>query len=290
MKFITMKYIGIILFPALLMFCSISSAQAAEHTADMDKVLAAQSDKTKSRYDDRNPKETLTFFGIKPGMTVVEVLPGGGWYSKILIPYLGPEGRLIGADYAYDMLPKFGFYSAEALDKRKIWASTWPAEARTWYGKEGATVAAFVLGSLPADMKGQADVVLFIRALHNLNRFEPDGAYLTTALKEAYAALKPGGILGVVQHEAREDMPDDWAQGSKGYLKKSQVIDKVTKAGFELVGESEINQNPEDQPTTDDKVWRLPPAYATSREDAALREQFAAIGESNRMTLKFRKP
>ncbi|MGI9230067.1 MAG: class I SAM-dependent methyltransferase [Gammaproteobacteria bacterium] len=256
----------------------------------LDEVLAAQSEDIQARYVYRNPKATLEFLGVKPGMTVVEVLPGGGWYSKILIPYIGPEGALIGADYPYDMLPKFGFYSDEQLAKRKTWTTDWPVEAGSWYDRDAADVSAFVLGTLPAELHGKADVILFIRALHNLHRFENDGGYFTTTLREAYAVLKPGGILGLVQHQAAEDMPDDWAQGGKGYLKKSLVIAKLTEAGFEFIDESPINHNPKDQPTTDDIVWRLPPNYFTSRKDAELHAKYEAIGESNRMTLKFRKP
>jgi predicted methyltransferase len=110
------------------------------------------------------------------------------------------------------------------------------------------------------------------------------------ALEDAYNVLKPGGVLGVVQHHARDDMSDEWANGSHGYMKKQFVIDRVVAAGFELVAESDINANDKDQPSHDDIVWRLPPTYATSRDNEELKATYAAIGESNRMTLKFRKP
>jgi predicted methyltransferase len=128
--------------------------------------------------------------------------------------------------------------------------------------------------------------------LHNVWRFQSEGKgdYLDMALKDAYNALKPGGVLGVVQHHARDDVSDEWANGSHGYMKKQFVIDKVVAAGFEFVAESDINANPKDQPSDDDVVWRLPPTYATSGDDEALKAKYAAIGESNRMTLKFRKP
>ncbi len=259
-------------------------------TTGLDAVLAAQPDEVRARYDQRHPKETLEFFGIQPGMTVVEALPGGGWYSKILLPYLGAEGRLIGANYAHDMWPKFGFFDQEFIDSMATWTTDWPEQAQAWRGENGASVEAFDFGSMPDAFAGQADAVLFIRALHNLARFDSDGGYLTTALNDAHRVLKPGGIVGVVQHEARADMPDEWADGSRGYLKRQFVIDRVTAAGFEFVGASEVNQNPNDQPTTDDIVWRLPPTLATSGEDPELRAQMEAIGESNRMTLLFRKP
>lgn len=258
--------------------------------ASLDDILAAQSDEMKARYTWRHPKETLEFFGIQPGQVVVEALPGDGWYTKILIPYLGGSGKLIGVNYADTMWSKFGFMNDEQLAKLKTWTTDFPAGAQEWRGDAGAPVDAFVFGQLPEAMHGTADAVVLIRALHNLARFENDGAFLTNALADVFAVLKPGGIVGIVQHEARADMPDDWANGNAGYLKRSYVIEKMQAAGFELVGESEINQNANDKPTTEEFVWRLPPNYRTSEDDAEKKAAMDAIGESNRMTLKFRKP
>ncbi len=258
--------------------------------ADLDAILAAQPEEAQARYPYRHPKETIEFFGIEPGMTVVEALPGGGWYTKILLPYLGSEGHLIGVDYPLAMWSEFGFFDDKFIEGKKIWASTWTEEAKGWRGANGPEVSAFVFGAMPEEMAGTADAVLFIRALHNLARFESNGGYLTTALSDAYNILKPGGIVGVVQHHARDEMPDEWADGSRGYLKKGFVIDKMKEAGFELVAENDINANPQDQPTEEDIVWRLPPSLNTSKENPELREQMQAIGESNRMTLLFRKP
>ena len=143
---------------------------------------------------------------------------------------------------------------------------------------------------MPESRAGTADVVFLVRVLHNLANFEEEGGYLTAALADSFAVLKPGGTLGVVQHQAREEMSDAFADGSHGYLKKSFVIAQAEKAGFELVAESDINANPLDQPGEDDIVWRLPPTLATSAEDPELKAQLSAIGESHRMTLKFRKP
>jgi predicted methyltransferase len=264
----------------------------AEPAADdrLDTVLAAMPDAHQARYVHRHPKQTLEFFGVLPGMTVVEALPGGGWYSQVLVPYLGAEGRLIGANYASDLWPKFGTFDQDFINSMQTWVTDWPEQAQAWRGDDGASIEAFEFGSLPAALQGQADAVLLIRALHNLARFEADGGYLTTALNDVHRVLKPGGVVGVVQHEARPDMPDEWASGANGYLKKQFVIDQMAEAGLEFVEGSAINENPSDQPTTDDIVWRLPPSYATSSEDPELRAEVDAVGESNRMTLKFRKP
>lgn len=253
-------------------------------------VLDAQAEDTKARYPYRHPAETLDFFGIAPGSVVVEALPGGGWYSKILVSYIGSEGALVGVDYAHDMFPLFGFFTEEQLEARATWAVDWVAGTAEWGVENGAPVSAFVFGSMPDEMKGTADAVLFIRALHNLARFEVDGQYLTAALQNAFDVLKPGGVVGVVQHHAREDMPDEWAGGRNGYLKYSFVVERMKAAGFEFIGASDINANDLDQPIGDDRVWRLPPSLVTSRDDPELRQEMLAIGESNRMTLKFRKP
>ncbi len=266
-------------------------AADAESASDrLETVLAAQPEDIKERYEYRHPQQTLEFFGIEPGMTVVELLPGDGWYSRILVPYLGAEGKLIGGNYAHDMWPRFGFFEQSFIDSMETWVQDWPHQAQEWQGEDGASIAAFELGSFPPEMQGTADAVLAIRALHNLARFEDDGDYLTAALSDVFEVLKPGGIVGVVQHKARDEMPDDWADGNAGYLKEQFVIDRMTAAGFEFVSSSDINENPKDQPTTEDIVWRLPPSLQTSAEDEQLRAQMEEIGESNRMTLMFRKP
>ncbi|PCI69454.1 MAG: methyltransferase [Gammaproteobacteria bacterium] len=265
------------------------------HAVKLDKVLASQPDKTKSRYDARHPQQTLAFFEIKPGMTVLEALPGGGWYSKLLLPYLGTKGTLIGVDYAIDMYPKFGFFSKEDLKKKETWVNDWTEKAKGWKIdgweiEEYANIKAYNFGSVSDDLKGKVDAVVFIRALHNLAKFESDGGYLTTALSDAYNALKPGGILGVVQHQIPESADDKGANGSRGYLKKSFLISAMEKSGFEFVASSDINLNPKDKPSAKDIVWRLPPSFATSGKDEKKKAGYKAVGESNRMTLKFRKP
>jgi predicted methyltransferase len=126
----------------------------------------------------------------------------------------------------------------------QTWATDWPQQAQEWRGDGDAPVEAFVFGAMPERLEGQADAVLLIRAMHNLARFDDAGGYLTTTLDDMHRALKPGGIVGVVQHAARADMPDDWASGANAYLKEQYVIDRMTAAGFELAGIQRYQQQP----------------------------------------------
>lgn len=258
-------------------------------TDALQAALDAQDDAAKARYNSRNPGETLAFFGIEPGMTVAEALPGGGWYSKILLPYLGPEGKLVGAHYPDDMWPRFGFGDEWAATRVEA-SNTWTTTAAEWGVENGAKLADYKLTEMPEEMAGKLDAVLFIRALHNLNRFNADAGYMDATLAETFKALKPGGIVGVVQHNAPEANSDEWANGSNGYLKKAAVIAMFESAGFELVDSSDVNANPKDVPTEEDFVWRLPPTTAGTEEGTPERAAMEAIGESNRMTLKFIKP
>ncbi|GEM_PF-152142 len=254
-------------------------------------ALAMQPDEVKARYEWRHPGETIEFFEIEPGMTVIEALPGGGWYSKILIPYLGPEGMLVGAHYPDEMWMRI---LPNATDERVAGIlerlETWNETAQDWYGDAGAEVYDFKLTTASLDKKEAADALLFIRALHNLNRTEAELKTLSQTVDEAYRLLKPGGVVGVVQHRASEDTPDDWADGNAGYLKTSFVVDVFESAGFVLEASSEINANPADDAGPGDIVWRLAPSFATTEEGTPEREAMAAIGESDRMTLRFRKP
>ncbi len=263
---------------------------ASASTEALSVVLEQQSESIKARYAYRNPLETLKFFDIKPGMVVVEALPGSGWYSRILSPYLGQQGVVIGAMYANDMLPLFEMFSEERLKELESWTDDWPEEARSWVPAHSAQFDAMEFGSLPVSMYGSADAVLFIRALHNLARFGDHRDYLSEALVDASMLLKPGGTLGVVQHRAPSEAAEDWSNGSNGYLKESFVIEAAQSAGFEFVDRSDHNSNKKDRPTEDDMVWRLPPTLAGSEGNSDRTSEMMAIGESDRMTLKFRKP
>lgn len=267
-----------------------AAEEAAANSAKLAGILDAQDEDTKARYDARNPQETVEFFGIEPGMTVVDTIAGQTWYAGILSDYLGTDGRVIAADYAVDMWALFGgFANEEFLERRASWPQTFVETAAENIDEDDAPVSAFAFGSMPDEFAGTADVVMMVRAVHHLNRFEEDGDYFTKALGDVATILKPGGILGVVQHRAPETNSDKASEGDNGYVKQSHVIAFIENAGFELVGTSEVNANPRDVPTDSDFVWRLPPTLGNSADDEELRATYVAIGESDRMTLKFRK-
>lgn len=266
---------------------------AAVDPAELTQILSAQPDKTKARYQYRNPAETLTFFGLTPGMKVAEALPGGSWdgswYTRIIAPYLGKAGHLSGVDYPAELWPAFGgkYAKSEFIEAKAVWPAKWAGSVSGALGDAGPSVSAFTLSTVPGDAAGTYDAVLFIRALHNLSRFEADGGYMTMAINAAGTMLKPGGMVGVVQHRAPETMTAELANGQTGYLKQSDVIAAFEAAGFILKSTSEINANAKDVPGEGDIVWRLLPSLRV--EDEAKRELNKAIGETDRMTLKFVK-
>jgi predicted methyltransferase len=265
------------------------AGEASPASAQLDAVLASQSEETKARYAHRHPKETLEFFGVQPGMTVVDTLPGPVWYTGILLDYLGPQGKVVDADYSPEMWTKFGDYTPDPKVKA-TWATDTVAKLQAERGPEDAAVAAFQYGAVPDEMAGTVDVILQIRAVHHFMRLEESDGYMTKALADMKKLLKPGGIVGVEQHRAPESAADASVKGDRGYVKQSAVIAAFKAAGFELVEESEVNANPKDKPADTDIVWRLPPTLATSKDNPELKAQMEAIGETDRMTLKFRKP
>ncbi|MFL0803441.1 MAG: methyltransferase [Agarilytica sp.] len=268
----------------------IQKPHVAPPTPSLSAILLARDEDDRSRDTARHPKETLDFFRIKPGMTVAEALPGKGWYSKILMSYLGENGVLVGIDYEFSMWPHFPFVDDSFMTKRKHWAHDWPIETTLWNIDEPSQVEAYTFATVPEALDAKFDRVLFIRALHNLSRFNDKGAFMENALKTTFRMLKPGGLVGVVQHQSPETAEDSWADGTNGYLKKSAVIKFFSTSGFELISESSINENPKDQPTSKDAVWRLPPTLRTNKDNEKYKGDYEEIGESNRMTLLFKKP
>lgn len=259
----------------------------ANSSNTLTKVIEQRSDQ--SRDTARHPHATLEFFQLKPGMVVAEVLPGGLWYSKIIAPYLASSGKgaLYALDYPAVIYQNFGA-SEENVKKRIDNNNKFAAKIHQLTSKE-FKAANYPFDDVPDDLDETVDRVLFIRALHNLNRYENKDDTVSTALQDTYRILKPDGLVGVVQHRLPESAPDEKADGSRGYLKQSQVIALFESMGFKLVAQSEINANPKDKPNDDDIVWRLPPSLATSKDDPALAKKMKAIGESDRMTLLFKK-
>ena len=220
----------------------------------------------------RNPDKTLAFFGIKPTHHVVEIWPGGGWYTEILAPYLAANGKLTVAPPAA---------RAEPVNKR---LNANPAV----YGKVARASFPSFNGGTPV-AAGSADAVLTFRNVHNwrMGSGTPDNAdYSEAAFRELYAMLKPGGVLGIEDHRLPESA-DAAREKSSGYIKVSTVRALAEKAGFKFAGSSEVNANARDTKDYPKGVWTLPPSFAEKDADRA---KYAAIGESDRMTLKFTKP
>jgi predicted methyltransferase len=222
----------------------------------------------------RHPAQTLAFFGIKPNHTVVEIWPGGGWYTEILAPYLASGGgKLVLA------APDWG---RSGIDKLK------GANPQA-YGQ--LTVADFpVFDGKPAEVPdGTADAVVTFRNVHNWRmgyRRADKADYSLDAFRQIYAMLKPGGVLGIEDHRLPESA-DAERERSSGYMKVSTIRGLAEAAGFQFAGASEINANPKDSADWPDGVWTLPPSLRLGDKD---REKYLAIGESDRMTLKFVKP
>jgi predicted methyltransferase len=216
----------------------------------------------------RHPAETLAFFGIKPTDTVVEIWPGRGWYTEILAPYLKGKGQLWAVDF-------------------------WPNDLRGIQALQTANAGLYgpvKLAAFPADAgqptvpAGSADAVLTFRNVHNwmMGYKRGNQPYAQDAFKAMFAMLKPGGILGIVDHRLPENANAERERNS-GYVKVSTVRKLAEAAGFEYVGAAEINANPKDTTEHPNGVWTLLPGLRGG-------EAFRAIGESDRMTLKFRKP
>ena len=241
----------------------------------IEEAVASQfrpeSNRARDQY--RHPAETLSFFGLKPGMTVIEVAPGAGWYLEILAPLLTNQGHYIAAMPA----PSTGGEAHEMNSKVADWEKAHPAVASK------ITVADF---APPAKVElapeGSVDMVLTFRNVHNWMMKDAQKA----VFKSFFRALKPGGVLGVVEHRAGKKSKHD-KTGSSGYVAEKDVIALAQAAGFKLDQKSEINANPKDTKNYAEGVWTLPPTLRLGDKDRA---KYLAIGESDRMTLRFVKP
>lgn len=259
-----------LIIAAMLAVGMAGSASACMMPKDLEQAVKYPTRKPANVARDkwRHPVETLSFFGIRPDMTVVELSPSGGWYTEILAPYLRDKGKLIGA--SEPMLPQNRYAMAfkRLLDSNGIYS-----KVQTGIFEPGKTYDFAAPGSV--------DMVLTFRNLHNWTGM--GDAKMQELLKAIHTSLKPGGVLGIVDHRLPESRADD---PRSGYLKESAVIAMVEKAGFKLAAKSEINANPKDTADHPNGVWSLPPTLAGKDVD---REKYLAIGESDRMTLKFVK-
>lgn len=251
-----------------------SSQAMAETTLESLAEGKHRSAEYVARNQSRNPVETLKFFGIKPEMTVVEISPGGGWYTEIIAPYLREKGHYIAA--GFDPESKVNYYKRNA----KKYAEKL-AKNPELYNKVELTVME-APEKLNFAKPNSADMVVSFRNTHNwAGRGHAEEVY--TAI---FKVLKPGGVFGLVQHRAGKVHPKD-TSGKFGYLKTEEVIAMAKKAGFRMAEQSEINANPKDTKDHPQGVWTLPPNYRLKDKD---REKYQAIGESDRMTIKFVKP
>ncbi|WP_143071254.1 class I SAM-dependent methyltransferase [Nitrosomonas cryotolerans] len=243
-----------------------------------DMVNAPHRETTSQRDHYRHPLETLTFFDIQQDMTVVEIWPGThGWYTEILAPYLRKKGKLYAAHFnANSTSPFYRDSRKQFLDKLRV--------SPDFYDK--VTITSFnppsYVDIAPA---GSADRVLTFRNIHNWYMRGGGDERVLAAFSAFYRALKPGGILGVVEHRLPDTRPESDQEGS-GYLRENYVIRLAEQAGFRLLAKSNINANPTDSTNHPKGVWTLPP---TLRLGELQRDHYLSIGESDRMTLKFIK-
>lgn len=251
------------------------SATAAEDA--LTKALAGshRSEANRARDVWRHPRETLLFFGLEPHMHVVEITPGGGWYTDVLAPVLRDKGKLYAAHYHVDESTHAYYRKGRAAYLEKL-------------SKNPAVYDKVVVTGIEAPKhvdiapKGSADLALTFRNVHNWTEAGNDEANF----KAFFDALKPGGVLGVVEHRAKEGTSVRDMRRT-GYMTEAYVIGLAERAGFKLAGKSEVNANPKDTKDHAKGVWSLPPTLRGGADD---REKFVAIGESDRMTLKFIKP
>ncbi|HEX7856606.1 MAG TPA: methyltransferase [Sphingobium sp.] len=259
-----LPFASIALGAAIALAAPLASLRA-ETPAAITAAVAAPTRTAANKQRDiyRHPAETLAFFGITPGQTVVEYSPGGGWYTEILAPLFRDKGLLYAAQApgkSYDALT--AKFAADPATYGKVKLVAWPAE-----------------GLIP---DGSVDTLLTFRNIHNMVMNGTGEA----SFKRFFAMLKPGGVLGIEDHRLPEGR-DSALEKTSGYLKRSTIISLARQAGFVLEAESEINANPRDSADWPNGVWTLPPTYQLGDVDRA---KYAAIGESDRMTLRFRKP
>jgi predicted methyltransferase len=270
------KICAFALTAAALLAASCSTTSTRETTAlALDNILAGsqRSAENSARDRYRHPKDTLLFFGIRPEMTVLEVWPEPGWYTEIIAPLVRERGKYYAAVIAPD--PQSKYVTARLSDYQQKLASKPDV-----YG----SVAVVTFPSNGADVvpPGSLDMAVTFRNIHNW--MAEDSA--SQAFATLYKALKPGGVLGVVEHRGNPATAQD-PKAKSGYVNEDYAIRLIEGQGFRLVGESQVNANPKDTKDYEQGVWTLPPTYRLGDQD---RQKYTDIGESDRFTLKFVKP
>jgi predicted methyltransferase len=267
--------IGAVLACALVAAACTAVSSRQTTTDALTTILAGDQRTAEERARDvyRHPKETLLFFGIRPEMSVLEVWPEPGWYTEVIAPLLRDKGKYYAAVIAADPTDK---HITERLNQYRAKLASRPA----LYDR-------VVVVALPADggdivPPGSLDMVVTFRNIHNW--MARDAA--PQAFAAMYRALKPGGVLGVVEHRGNPALPQD-PQAKSGYVNEDYAIRMIEAQGFRLVAKSEVNANPKDTKDYPQGVWTLPPTYRLGDKD---HDKYAAIGESDRFTLRFVKP
>lgn len=267
----------------LLTGCCLSAAKiAAEPNTELLEQLTNSDQRSAqhiARNEFRNPVATLQFFGIEPNMSVLEVWPAHGWYTEILAPYLKDQGQLT--------LAQFRHNDGTLKDERSIfWAKVSERLAQRIADNSDFFGTPVLIELEPplfsTAVTEQFDMVLTFRNAHIWN----ESGHLFATLQSLFQALKPGGVLGMVEHRAAR-LSDISSSAVEGYLDEAYVIAAAERAGFQLLQSSEINANPKDTKDYPKGVYALPPTLAMGQED---RQKYLSIGESDRMTLKFIKP
>jgi predicted methyltransferase len=251
----------------------------ASHKARMAKILADPSRAEDAKRDQyRHPAETFEFFRIHPDHVVGEYAPGGEWISRTLGRYIDEKGKFNGLYFSMNA----GFGTPEQATRIKASAAKFGDDVGKVTGRPASAYKGFTLDAIPDGEKGTYDRIVIMRMMHNLTRWN----IADTELKRMRELLKADGLIGIEQHRAKANAPYSYADGNMGYLREADVIKRMELNGFELVAKSEINANAKDSANWPDGVWTLPPSLALKDVDKA---KYQAIGESDRMTLLFKK-
>jgi len=259
---------------ALLLACAAVSSRQSTALA-LTTILAGDQRTAEERARDvyRHPKETLLFFGIRPEMRVLEVWPEPGWYTEVIAPLLRDKGRYYAAVIQADPGNK---HITQRLEEYRAKLGSRPE----LYDR--VVVVSFPLDGSDVVPPNTLDMVVTFRNIHNWMAHE----VAPQAFATMYRALKPGGVLGVVEHRGNPAVPQD-PQAKSGYVNEDHAIRLIEAQGFQLVAKSEVNANPRDTKDYEQGVWTLPPTYRLGARD---HDKYAAIGESDRFTLRFVKP